>query len=153
MGSEVAKHPGGRPLKLQSAKKVQEAIDGYFSKCEQEKTPVTLMGLCCALEIEKQAFMRYVAGEGDHAKLSPLLKRAHRRVEESYEKRGMTAQNPAFSIFVLKNMGWTDRQDIDINARLRPSSYSEEEEAELRELARLRALSETTKALTEGEPH
>jgi hypothetical protein len=43
-------------------------------------------------------------------------------------------------------MGWPDKQDIDINAKLRPSAYSEEEEAELREIARLRA----AKAITTG---
>jgi hypothetical protein len=126
----LVKHPGGRPLKLQNRRKVQETIDEYFTKCEEEKTPVTLMGLCIALD----------------ARISDLIKRAHRRVAEAYEKRGMTAQNPAFPIFVLKNMGWTDKQDIDINARLHPSSYTEEEETELRELARLRA----AKAITTG---
>lgn len=150
MGTEVEKHAGGRPLKLQSRKKVQEAIDGYFEKCEREKTPVTLMGLCVVLGISKECFGDYLKGGGDHALISDLIKRAHRRIEQAYEERGLKAQNPAFCIFVLKNMGWFDRQDVNVSATLRPSSYSEEEEAELREFARLRALAEAARAITAG---
>ena len=146
MGTEITKHPGGRPLKLQNPKKVQEAIDGYFLKCETDNTPATLSGMCIALGITRETFGQYSKGEGEHSKISDTIKRAHQRIEEAYERRGMTAQNPAFSIFVLKVMGWPDKQDIDINAKLRPSAYSEEEEAELREIARLRA----AKAITTG---
>jgi hypothetical protein len=150
MGTEIAKHLGGRPLKLQNRRKVQEAIDGYFADCETNKEPVTLTGVCMCLGITRETFRQYANGEGDHRRISDIVKRAHQRVEQAYEKRGMTAQNPAFFIFVLKVMGWPDKQDIDINARLRPSSYTEEEETELREFARLRAISETTKALSSG---
>jgi hypothetical protein len=150
MCADIQKHAGGRPLKLQNEKKVQKIIDEYFTKCETEKQPVTLMGLCIALDINKDTFGEYMKGEGEHAKISDLIKRAHRRVEHAYEERGLKSNNPAFCIFVLKNMGWFDKTDIDINAKLRPSSYSEDDEAALREFARLRALAESTKATTAG---
>lgn len=148
MGNAIEKNLGGRPLKLRSAKKVQAIVDEYFAKCESEKLLITVTGLSLALGITRETFLEYAKGEGEHSRLSDLFKKARLRVEHAYEKRGLTAQNPAFCIFIMKNMGYTDRQDIDINAKLRPSSYTEEEEAELREFAKLRALAETTKALT-----
>lgn len=146
MGTELQKNLGGRPLKLKSPKKTQAIVDEYFVLCETEKKPVTITGLSLALGITRETFLEYAKGEGEHSRLSDIFKKARLRVEHAYELRGMAAMNPAFCIFILKNMGYSDRQDVNVNASLRPSEYTEQEEAELRELARLRA----AKAITTG---
>jgi hypothetical protein len=148
VGSDVQKHAGGRPLKFKSPEEMEEKGLAYFKECEEKKELITITGLALALDTNRQTLCSYE----DNDEFADTIKRLKGMVEHSYEKRMWTSNNPAAGIFCLKNLGWTDRQDIDINAKLRPSQYSPEEEEQLREFARLRALSETTKAIiTSGD--
>ncbi len=145
---EIAKRKPGRPFKY-TAKSLMEKGLAYFQDCVQKKEPITITGLALALGTTRKTLCEYEEVESNPALIN-ATKKLKAMVEYAYEKRMWDSNNPAAGIFCLKNMGWTDRQDIDINAKFRPSSYTEEEETELRELARLRALGETAKAITAG---
>jgi hypothetical protein len=140
------KHAGGRPLKFESPSKLEEKGLAYFKECEEKKLPLTITGLALALDTSRETLCNYE----ERDEYFDVVKRLKLRVENYLEQRLHSMSNPAGIIFILKNLSWTDRQDIDINAKLRPSSYSEEEEHELREFAKLRALAESAKAITAG---
>jgi hypothetical protein len=146
MSADIQKHAGGRPLKFKSPKELEERGLAYFRECEEKKLPLTITGLALTLGTTRELLCNYE----DRDEFHDVIKRLKLTVENYLEQRLHVMPNPGGIIFILKNLSWTDRQDIDINARLRPSSYSEEEEEELREFARLRALAESTKAITAG---
>ncbi len=149
MGTDVAKRGGGRPFKY-TAKELEEQGIAYFKECEKKKEQITITGLALALGTNRQTLVNY-ENEDDQPALVDAVKRLKATVEHAYEVAMWKANNPTAGIFCLKNLGWTDRTDIDINARLRPCSYTEEEETELREFARHRALAEATKAIVTGK--
>ena len=101
--------PGGRPLKFQSVEEMQEMIDAYFEKCDAEEEPYTITGLAIALgATSRQTIINYEKRD----EFFDTIKSAKLRVENYAEKQALT-KNSAGAIFVLKNHGWTDKQEID----------------------------------------
>ena len=99
----------GRPPKYKTAAELQEKIDEYFVVVEASGDKVTITGLILACDFEsRQAFYRLEKND----ELSYTIKRAHLQVENHYETmlQGNAVTGP---IFALKNLGWTDKQEID----------------------------------------
>ena len=123
---------GGRPPVFDTPKSMQSKIDEYFlyvqgeyhweSKTNDEgkeedvkvwdRPPeaITITGLCIFLGFEsRQSFYDYEKKSG----FSYIIKRARLRVENHYESTAQYAKTPTFQIFALKNMGWSDKTEID----------------------------------------
>lgn len=116
--------PAGRPPLFSSAIELQEKIEEYFdgqygSVTEPDtetglvkQTPgynITITGLALYLGFEtRQSFYDYEK----HEEYSYIIKRARLHVEAAYESN-LYGKNPTGSIFALKNMGWSDKQEID----------------------------------------
>ncbi len=100
----------GRPLKFKSVTKLQEKIDEYFDKCDLEGTPYLIVGLALYLDISRNTLIQYQVRE----KFQDTVKRAKERVEASYEQ-SLRTNGRAGDIFGLKNFGWQDKQQIDVN--------------------------------------
>lgn len=107
----MAKHPGGRPPKWETVEEVQELCDSYFEKCEEENTPLTITGLALALGTCRQTLLNYEVKD----QFMDTIKRAKLMVENYAELQTLDGKNPAGAIFILKNHGWTDKQDVDLN--------------------------------------
>ena len=72
--------------------------------------PPTITGLCLFLGFDsRQSFYDY----GSIKEFSYTIKRARLMIESEYEKSAQFAKTPAFHIFALKNLGWSDRTEID----------------------------------------
>ena len=83
---------------------MQEQIELYFTT----EDDVTITGIALFLGFEsRQSLYDYEKMEG----YSYIIKRARLFVERDYEK-GLKTQYSSGSIFALKNMGWTDKQEI-----------------------------------------
>jgi len=99
----------GRPPKYKTPGELQVEIDKYVTDCTDSGIPLTITGLCyrCGFE-SRQSFYAYEQKE----EFSYTIKRARLLIERSYE---LKLQDKSYSgaIFALKNMGWTDRQEID----------------------------------------
>ena len=81
---------------------------GDFKKEVEIEVP-TITGLCFHLGFaSRQSFYDY----GKKDAFSYIIKRARLFIEKEYEE--MLQINPTAAIFALKNMGWTDKQEIDI---------------------------------------
>ena len=77
--------------------------------CVRQPEPATITGLCLFMGFaSKQSFYDYkkLAGFED------VTSWAHMRVEYNYEM-GLSRGRPAGPIFALKNMGWSDKQEVD----------------------------------------
>jgi len=121
----------GRPPIYNSPEEMAQKILEYFEWIKGEETlvategkeglqewkrqpePVTITGLCIYLGFEsRQSFYDY----GDRADFSYIINKARLLVENGYEKK-LSAAQVAGAIFALKNMGWKDRTESDVNLK------------------------------------
>lgn len=106
--SEEQKRPVGRPRLYQSPEAFDAKVDEYYHSCKETGEPITWTGLALYLGFSsRQSIDEYQEYEG----FSDSVKRAKLLVEWAYEKRVLGA-NAAGPIFVLKNMGWSDKQEL-----------------------------------------
>jgi len=101
----------GRPLKYETPDDLIKAIDEYFEGTKFDEWTVTGLALVIG---SKQLFQDYQGREG----FSDIVKRAKLMIENSYEVSLRSNKGtPTGPIFALKNLGWTDNQQIthDIN--------------------------------------
>ena len=104
-------HPGGRPPIYSDPEELQRAVDLYFIQCDDpdKPQPKTITGLALALGFCSRGTIYEYEQKPE---FSDIIKKAMLNVECSYEQRACT-NNPTGPIFVLKNMGWSDKQEID----------------------------------------
>ena len=123
---------GGRPAHYESPEELESRINEYFDYIRGEwhnedtidedgkpakirvwhrpPEPATITGMCLYLGFEsRQSFHDYANRE----KFSYTIKKARLRIEAEYEKSAQLAKVPTFHIFALKNLGWSDKQEID----------------------------------------
>lgn len=109
-----AQMPAGRPRLLSSPEEFEDRAESYFAEREAADRPITITGLALAVGLSgREALAEY----GRRPEYSDVVKRAKSRVEAGYEER-LAATAAAGSIFALKNFGWTDRQDVNVNGGL-----------------------------------
>ena len=97
----------GRPTKYNTPEELQEVIDIYF---DNHPDKPTLTGLAYELGFEsRQSMYDYEKRSED---FSYTIKRARLRIEQHYEER-LNTQYSSGAIFALKNMGWSDKRDIE----------------------------------------
>lgn len=97
----------GRTPFFSSAERLERKINYYF---KNEKTP-TISGLAYFLGFEsKQSLYDYEK----RSEFSYPIKRAKLLLEDFHEK-GLNGQYSSGHIFALKNMGWSDKQEITHN--------------------------------------
>lgn len=104
---EHEKHAGGRPLLFDHPGKLQAEIETYFASTLRP----TLAGLAYALGIDRQTLYNYEKRQ----EFFDIIKKARDRVEVTYEERLIYDTQPTGVIFALKNMGWKDKTEQDLN--------------------------------------
>jgi hypothetical protein len=105
------KHPGGRPPKYTSPAEMARVGNAYLDQQLAEGKPLTVTGLAIALGFcERKALIDYTGKE----QFRHVVKSLKARVEQWIESR-MYGNQVAGAIFVLKNMGWSDKQDIGLS--------------------------------------
>lgn len=96
----------GRPPIFNSPEELEVQIDKYFNSVDSKPT---ITGLALYLGFStKQSIYDYEK----HEEYSYLIKRARLRVENGYEKQLYEGAGSG-PIFALKNMGWTDKTEVD----------------------------------------
>jgi len=98
----------GRPRKF-TEKELRERIGRYFNEYPREEWRIT--GLAIVLSISRQTIYEWI---DEKREFSDIIRAAVNMIEDKYahncEKRGN-----AGDIFILKNMKWSDKQEIDMN--------------------------------------
>jgi hypothetical protein len=116
---------GGRPALFNSSKELQLKIDEYFENGAHKRQypssngiieiPIyTICGLAYYLGFSsRQSLFDYE----NRIEFSDSIKKARLRIEMSYEET-LQDKAPTGAIFALKNMGWSDRSEIDHNVNI-----------------------------------
>jgi len=103
----------GRPRTIESPEQFNALVDEYLDKCSEEKRPVTWTGMALHLGFaSRQGIDEYQK----YAGYSDCVKRAKTLVEMAYEER-LHGNSPAGAIFALKNMQWSDKQELDHSSK------------------------------------
>lgn len=116
-----------RPPAYDSPEEMQGKIDAYFNGGMKKRTvyvgkdkiPMqvevpTITGLCNFLGFEsRQSFYDYEKKED----FTYIIKKARQRIEQEYEEL-LQWGNTVGAIFVLKNMGWSDKQELEMSGNL-----------------------------------
>ena len=103
---------GSRVIK--TPEEFEERAERYFDKCKDDEVNVTITGLALALGFSsRQSVHDYRKEEG----FADVANRACLMVEHGYELRldGASVTGP---IFALKNMGWSDSQQIEYTEKV-----------------------------------
>jgi len=115
----------GRPPTFATPEALENKCNDYLIYCidNEEKPTITGMTLFVGF-CSRASWDDYDKREG----FSYIVKRAKMTIENSYEMSGGT-----FDIFALKNMGWKDKSEIDLNTLDKPAAknfidYTEERE-------------------------
>jgi hypothetical protein len=104
----------GRPPKFRSCEEMEAVCEAYFALCKVEDKPLTVAGLCLALNLSRQGLCEYA----DKPQFSDTVKRAKLRIEESVESR-LFGPSATGSIFWLKNnAGYVDNRNHEVNVRV-----------------------------------
>lgn len=99
-----------RPRVFDSPEEMESSVDEYFAKDEKK----TLTGLALHLGFcSRQSVYDYLKDE----RFSYIINKALLRVENQYEQN-LQGNNVAGSIFVLKNMGWKDKTEVESSGGL-----------------------------------
>jgi len=99
----------GRPKKINSPEEMDRLVNEYVANQDALDKPKTLTGLILHLGLSsRQSLDEYKNYTG----FSDSVKRAKAVIENAYEERlhGTAATG---AIFALKNMGWSDKQELD----------------------------------------
>ena len=96
----------GAPM-LYTPERMKKKLDEYFEITPVEE--ITITGLCIWLDIVKDTFYNY----SRRKEFSQMMNMARLRVENAYEL-SLREKGRAGDIFALKNFGWTDRQEVNI---------------------------------------
>ncbi len=113
----------GQPPKYKLPCDLEQKCFDYFTHCIDEKESPTVTGLALFLGY---ASRQSIYDNNKNIDFSYILKRAVMVIENHHEER-MDGNNVAGSIFVLKNMGWKDKIEQDINLKADVLNYTTEE--------------------------
>ena len=117
----------GRPPKYQTAEEMQILIDAYFKECQDNTSQVVTKeglvvdvsdplipcyaGLAYALDMDRHQLWNYSNKEDFY----PTLKKARNHITKMLEMSTINSKNnPAGKIFIAKNYGYTDKQEIEM---------------------------------------
>ena len=99
----------GRPRKICSPEEFDRLVDAYMADRTEREKPITLTGCLLHMGIFSRSTLDdYEGYEG----FSEPVKRLRATVAQAYEER-LHGANATGSIFALKNMGWSDRQELE----------------------------------------
>ena len=95
-------------LKYKTQEQLQEGIDAYFAKCDEDGRPYTMSGLALALGLDRKTLVNY----SERDLFSTQIKNAKAKVEEQLEESLYRLGNNSGIIFNLKNnYGWADKTE------------------------------------------
>lgn len=105
---------GGRPPAFESPEDMENEIQAYFDMQVENKGIITVAGLAYNLGFEsRQSLQDYKQKE----EFTYIIKRAVLFIENCYEEK-LSGTTPTGAIFALKNMGWKDKIEQEINTNV-----------------------------------
>lgn len=120
---------GGRPPIYDTPDQLELRCEEYFTNCIANKDHITITGLALFLGFSSRGTINEYAKKPG---FSDIVKRAMCVVENRYEIAACD-NNATGPIFILKNMGWSDRTEMDLKDDRRTLD-NDQREARIKEL-------------------
>lgn len=87
------------------------AVNEYFREADEEHMPYTISGLCLAIGYSREMLLR----RAYDTVVADIILQARQLVEQQHEILLLTDPKRATGVmFALKNLGWTDKNYLDI---------------------------------------
>ena len=91
----------------ETPEELEKDIESYFEYCDKNGKPYTIAGLAVFLKVDRHTIYNY----GNREPYFHTIKKARDKVFAYWEEWAMTKGN-AGTIFLMKNYGYTDRQEV-----------------------------------------
>ncbi len=119
----------GRPRNFETVEELEGSIEEYLNDNSVEDYTITGLALHLGFE-SRQSFYDYK----DMEEFSYTMKRARLYIENSYESC-LKGNSVTGSIFALKNMGWTDKSEVEnINKNITVDLKDEDLDEQIKKL-------------------
>ncbi len=106
-------NPVGRPRRFGTADELYALCQEYFNKWLELRRPLTVVGLCCYIDVRKSTFCDYAAGKYDTPgnEFSEAINKAREFIENDKVEKMLNGEyKTAGAIFDLKNNhGYADK--------------------------------------------
>ena len=113
----MAKSGIGRP-RLLNDKEIQSLSEKFIKYISDNEIPI-IAEFAYLNDVNRQSLY-------DYPEFSTLLKKCIDKKESALEKQGLGNKvNTAMAIFSLKQLGWKDRQEVNVNAECILSKFLE----------------------------
>ena len=113
--TKVEFQPWGRPRKWKEPEEIWELAEEYFKYCYANGKPLTITGLALALGTTRQTIQEY--SNNYETKFHDVMKKI-KQIVENYAEEALYSQGKTTgAIFFLKNFGWTDKTETEINIK------------------------------------
>jgi hypothetical protein len=109
----MGKHPGGRPPIFKSVEELQEKIDAYKEYLETSGKPPTIAGLAYYTGIDRKTLFNYKQKD----EFFPPIKKFVDWIISTYEEQAAEKGNAGI-IFLMKNYGYTDKQQVETTGEI-----------------------------------
>lgn len=109
----------GHIIRYESPLILAEMLNAYFDEMDALRVPYTISGICLAIGYGRERFLSHET----ESEIGKLINQARLLIEQQHEHRLYLGIKPAGIMFALKNMGWSDRQDLSLNGA--PTSLEE----------------------------
>ena len=121
----------GQPPKFKNIEELQEKIDVYFKRCEEEKKPLTITGLALALDTSRETLLNYEKDNPNFSEYFDTIKKAKLICQNFVEEFLFSGKNVVGAIFNLKNnYKWIDRQEIEHSGKVETIGEDAQQKAE-----------------------
>ena len=108
--------------KLLEVDELEVLVDKYFADCKEDEEPTTITGLSIALGFSsRQSIYDYEKRPA----YKHVVARAKLMVEHGYEKQVAKGRGDGGIVFILKNMGWSDKQEIEHSEKVTDDGANE----------------------------
>lgn len=98
----------GRPVLWETPEALQESVEQYFLYCKENERPPTIAGLAYYLDVDRQTIYNYAKKDD----FFDIIKKARNRIMMYLEENAVMGAG-AGTIFVMKQYGYTDKQEVD----------------------------------------
>lgn len=105
----------GRRFKYDDPIVLENKINEYFAKCDEDSLPYTMSGLAYHLNIQRKTLLNYEKYYPTYKSLFSPVKKARQKIEAQMEMRLISGMPATGLIFNLKNnFEWKDNVQLDV---------------------------------------
>jgi hypothetical protein len=119
------KNKGGRPLKFECVSDLENKINEYFKMADKKGKPYSIAALAVFLDCSRETIYEYERNPEKQEGFSDTIKKARDKCIAQLEEKLLDGkQNVTGAIFIAKNYGYTDKQEVDMKSDNTNTNYN-----------------------------